>query len=246
MMPEASPDRPGDDVERARCRANLARVQGMVAESCHRAGRDPAEVRIVGVTKYVPLRLARSLWEAGCTDLGESRPQALWERGPALPEARFHLIGRLQRNKVRRTLPLVSLIHSLDSDRLLEAIASEGKAAGLVCDALVEVNLDGDPARGGLAPEHVSTLLDGAAARAGVRIRGLMGMASAPLHAADADLPRRQFASLRSLRDRLAGDHPGLVELSMGMSGDFSDAILEGATIVRIGSALWEGLTADD
>jgi pyridoxal phosphate enzyme (YggS family) len=230
------------------CLGNLARVREAVAKACRRAGRAPESVRIVGVTKYVPPAWGAMLLEAGCPDLGESRPQSLWERaaaftasGPPWSAARWHLIGRLQRNKVRRTLPLVSLIHSLDSRRLLDEIVAEALAQQRRVEALVEVNLDGDPGRSGIAPEGVGDLLD-AAAGSPVEIRGLMGMASAPTPAGEDGAARRQFGLLRALRDRHAADHPRLVELSMGMSGDFVDAILEGATIVRIGSTLWEGM----
>jgi pyridoxal phosphate enzyme (YggS family) len=236
---------------RDRCRGNLARVRDAVAEACRQASRAAETVRIVGVTKYVPPAWAAMLLENGCADLGESRPQNLWERATAFSAAgtpwsaaRWHLIGRLQRTKVRRTLPLVSLIHSLDSRRLLDEIAAESLAQQRRVEALVEVNLDGDPGRSGIAPEEVGSLLDAAAGRP-VEIRGLMGMASAPTPGGptgDDGTARRQFALLRALRDRHAADHPGLVELSMGMSGDFVDAILEGATIVRIGSTLWEGM----
>jgi len=238
---------PGGDPLRTRVRDNLARVREEVAEACRRGGRPIDAVRIVGVTKYVPASWAAILRDAGCHDLGESRPQALWERAALLegasgaPAVRWHLIGRLQRNKVRRTLPLVALLHSLDSRRLLDELSAECGAQRLRCEALVEVNLDGDPGRGGVAPEEVAGLLD-AAAEGPVEIRGLMGMASAPGPGGDDGTARGQFALLRRLRDRLAADHPGLVELSMGMSGDFAAGILEGATIVRIGSALWEGM----
>lgn len=234
-----------------RCRENLAAVRSAVAEACRRAARAPETVRIVGVTKYVPPAWGAILLEAGYADLGESRPQSLWERAAAFAAAgapwsaaRWHLIGRLQRNKVRRTLPLVALLHSLDSRRLLEEIVAEAALQSRAVEALVEVNLDGDPGRSGIAPDGVGALLD-AAAGGPVQIRGLMGMASAPTPGGptgDDGTARRQFALLRALRDRLAADHPGLRELSMGMSGDFGDAILEGATIIRIGSALWEGM----
>ena len=245
MTSQHEPSRRAEESRRL-CGSNLERVRGDVAEACRLAGRDPAGVRIVGVTKYVPIECAAMLVEAGCVDLGESRPQSVWERAPALPAARFHLIGHLQRNKVRRTLPLVRLVHSLDSRRLLETISAESEAAGIGCDALVEVNLDGDATRGGLAAAEVPELLDAAARLPAVRIRGLMGMASAPGPGTAADLPRRQFAGLRDLRERVAADHPGCVELSMGMSGDFVAAVLEGSTLVRIGSALWEGLITDE
>lgn len=236
-------DSPADDAVRAIVRDNLARVRAAIDASCGAAGRDAAEVRLVGVTKTVSARLAGLLVEAGCVDLGEGRPQGLWEKAEALPQARFHLVGRLQRNKVRRTLPHLALLHSLDSLRLLDALHAEAITAGRSCEALVEVNLDGDPGRGGVAPEAIAALLAAAAATGGVvRVRGLMGMASVPGPDGPRDRARHQFASLRALRDRHAADHPELVELSMGMSGDFPEAILEGATIVRVGTALWEGI----
>lgn len=230
-----------DDEGRDRIRANLGRVRAEVAEACRRAGRAASEVRVVGVTKYVGVDQARALLAAGCVDLAESRPQRLWGMAAALPAAHWHLVGRLQRNKVRRTLAIRPLVHSLDSLRLLEAIDAEAAAIGGACDALVEVNLDGDPSRGGVGLQEAAALVD-AAAGSRVSLRGLMGMASAPGPGSPPDAARRQFEALRRLRDGLAADHPGIVELSMGMSGDFAEAILEGATIVRIGSSLWEGV----
>lgn len=238
-----------DDSLRARVRENLAAVQGRVVAACRSAGRDPAGVKIVGVTKYVSADLAALLLEAGCLDLAESRPQSLWAKAEALaaaaPPPRWHLVGHLQRNKVRRTLPVMALLHSLDSQRLLETIDTEASLAGVVTDVLVEVNLTGDPARTGLAVEDVAPLVAAAAGLVHVRVRGLMGMASAPEGPDASGLARRQFAALRGLRDRLTAELPaagGLEELSMGMSEDFEEAILEGATLVRIGSALWEGV----
>ncbi len=226
--------------------ANLARVRDQVAEACRRAGRNPATVTLIGVTKYVDAAAARLVHAAGCHDLAESRPQALWGKAEALadlaPPPRWHLIGHLQRNKIRRTLAVNPLIHSLDSGRLLEALAAES-AAGGVCEALVEVNLAGDPDRTGATEAEAEAIVAAAATRPEIRIRGLMGMASVP----DGDpwAARREFARLRELRDRFAATLPGgdsLRELSMGMSGDFVEAILEGATMIRIGSALFAGL----
>ena len=234
---------------RGRCRANLDAVRERVAAACHRAGRDPAGVRIVGVTKYVDENAARMLLEAGCLNLAESRPQSLWHKAEALaaatPPPRWHLVGHLQRNKIRRTLPVVSLLHSLDSLRLLEAIEVEAAASGLVCEALVEVNLAGDPGRTGVMEADVAAVLEAATRARHVRVLGLMGMAAVPDGQDSGVAARRQFARLRELRDELAGRLPtatGLRELSMGMSGDFVEAILEGSTLVRIGSALWEGV----
>jgi uncharacterized pyridoxal phosphate-containing UPF0001 family protein len=188
------------------------------------------------------------LLEAGCVDLAESRPQSLWSKAAELAESvpapRWHLIGHLQRNKIRRTLPLLAVLHSLDSGRLLEAIDAEAAAAGMVCEALVEVNLSGDPGRTGVLESDVALMFEVAARATHVRVLGLMGMAAVP----DGDAggaARRQFARLRELRDEVVRLMPvasGLHELSMGMSGDFEEAILEGSTIVRVGSALWEGI----
>lgn len=226
--------------------ANLARVRDQVAEACRRAGRNPATVTLIGVTKYVDAAAARLVHAAGCHDLAESRPQALWGKAEALadlaPPPRWHLIGHLQRNKIRRTLAVNPLIHSLDSGRLLEALAAES-AAGGVCEALVEVNLAGDPDRTGATEAEAEAIVAAAATRPEIRIRGLMGMASVP--DGDPGAARREFARLRELRDRFAATLPGgdsLRELSMGMSGDFVEAILEGATMIRIGSALFAGL----
>ena len=240
----AAADNPAD-----RCRQNLAGVRERVAEACRAAGREPGDVRLIGVTKYVSVESTRMLLGAGCPDLAESRPQSLWAKAAALaddaPAPRWHLIGHLQRNKIRRTLPLVSLLHSLDSVRLLEAIEVEAAAAGLVCEALVEVNLAGDPGRTGVMEADVAAVLEAATRAQHVRVLGLMGMAAVPDGEDSGVAARRQFARLRELRDELAGRVPtatGLRELSMGMSGDFVEAILEGSTLVRIGSALWEGV----
>jgi pyridoxal phosphate enzyme (YggS family) len=235
------------DVGVARCLENLLAVRGRVAEACRRAGRDPGGVTVVAVTKYVGPELARGLVLAGCRDLAESRPQSLWAKAAALadlePAPRWHLVGHLQRNKVRRTLEVVSLVHSLDSLRLLETCAAEAETLDTTCNALVEVNLSGDPGRTGANESEAEAIVTAAAALPRMRIRGLMGMASVPDD--DQTAARREFARLREFRDRLAGRAPGgteLVELSMGMSGDYEAAILEGATLVRIGSALFEGV----
>jgi pyridoxal phosphate enzyme (YggS family) len=238
---------PPADALQDRCRRNVEGVRDRVADACRRAGRSPAEVTVIAVTKYAGPEIARLLYEAGCRDLAESRPQSLWMKAEALadlePAPRWHLVGHLQRNKIHRTLPLLSLLHSLDSLRLLEAIEVEGAAAGRVCEALVEVNLAGDPGRTGASPAEAEALVAAAAGMRHVEVVGLMGMASAP--DGEASAARREFAQLRELRDRLRTAAPGgerLRELSMGMSGDFAEAILEGATLVRIGSAFFEGL----
>lgn len=228
---------------------NLQRVRERIARSAEAAGRRPEEITLVGVTKYVDAQQAAELAAAGCTDLGESRPQELWKKvteieraGPStVPAIRWHLVGHLQRNKVHRTLPLVSLIHSVDSERLLAEIHQtcvEGDNPPLV-DVLLEVNTSGEAAKHGLAPDDVARLLDVAPRYPRVYILGLMTMAALE---GGLGVAARNFASLRELRDRLMPMAPNcaLNELSMGMSADFEVAIREGATIVRIGSLLWE------
>ena len=195
----------------------------------------------MAVTKYVGLEEIRALVEAGCTDLGESRPQQLWDRAEALGglPIRWHLIGHLQRNKVHRTLPLVTLIHSADSPRLVAAL--DEAAAGARTAILLEVNISGEPAKHGFAPDELEPFLPELAGYRNVEVRGLMCMAGLEGGLDDA---RREFAALRCLRDRLRANCPEgitLDELSMGMSGDYEVAIEEGATIVRVGSALFEG-----
>jgi pyridoxal phosphate enzyme (YggS family) len=230
---------------------NLRRVQERIATAAESAGRRAEEIRLVGITKYVGAGEAAELAAAGCTDLGESRPQELWRKASELERARasapsairWHLVGHLQTNKVCRTLPFVSMIHSVDSERLLSAI-HDARAAqddtGTPIDVLLEVNTSGESAKHGLAPEGVEPVLAAATKYPRVAIRGLMTMAA--LEGGEV-VAARNFASLRELRNRLtpsAPDGVSLTELSMGMSGDFEVAIREGATIVRIGSLLWE------
>jgi pyridoxal phosphate enzyme (YggS family) len=229
---------------------NLRRVQERIATAAESAGRNPSEITLVAATKYVGVDEARELVAAGCRDLGESRPQELWKKAedlssrPGSADAiRWHLIGHLQRNKIRRTLALVMLIHSVDSERLLAAINevhAETVNAGGPINVLLEVNTSGESAKHGLAPDDVKPLLAAAPDYPQVAIRGLMTMAALE---GGLDVAARNFASLRELRDRLNSNSPDCVqldELSMGMSADFEVAIREGATIVRIGSALWE------
>jgi len=232
---------------------NLADVRGRIADAAQRSGRAGEAVTLVAVTKYVGDEVIRQLVEGGCTDLGESRPQALWAKAAALaaflsregqgrPAVRWHLVGHLQRNKIEQTLEHVSLIHSADSLRLLQAIEAIAAQQGRRTAVLIEVNVSGDETKHGFSPAEVESLLPSLVMLKHVEIRGLMCMAA---REGDLDVARRNFAELRGLRDRLADSAPpniSLAELSMGMSGDFEVAIEEGATMVRIGSALFEGI----
>jgi pyridoxal phosphate enzyme (YggS family) len=230
----------------ATLRANLAAVRDRMAAACARAGRPVDAVRLVAVTKYVDAETARLVVEAGCPDLGESRPQELWRKAAALAgtEVRWHLIGSLQRNKAARTAGLATLIHSVDSLALLEAIGAGAKTPR---DVLLEINVSSEAAKHGLAPADVPARLNAIGAlpaTSGVRVRGLMAMAG---RAGDLEAARREFAALREWREAwrpLCGPNVSLDELSMGMSGDFEIAIEEGSTLVRVGSALFEGCDA--
>jgi uncharacterized pyridoxal phosphate-containing UPF0001 family protein len=206
---------------------NLAEVRGRIAAAAVRSGRSAESIKLVAVSKYVDERVIRQLLEAGCRDLGEARPQQLWRKAETFADAdiHWHLIGHLQTNKVRRTLPVISLIHSIDSDKLLDIVNAEAALLTKNIDVLLEVNVSGDDAKHGLQPEQVQPLLERTTAWPFVA--------------------RRNFATLRLLRDRLIEVCPpevSLSELSMGMSGDYEAAIEEGATMVRVGSALFEGV----
>jgi PLP dependent protein len=221
---------------------NVVRIRERIAEAARRSGRSPDSVTLVAVTKSLPTEIVGYLIDASCTRLGESRPQELWAKTAALADRQvgWHMIGHLQRNKIRRTLPLVELVQSVDSLRLLEALDTEAAVIGRRVDALLEINISDDANKTGLPADELPGALGKAATLTHVAVRGLMGMASLE---GGPDAAARDFARLRELRDQVDAP-PGvsLAELSMGMSEDFEIAIAEGATIVRVGSALVEGI----
>jgi pyridoxal phosphate enzyme (YggS family) len=223
---------------RDRLAANLARVEQRLAVACARAGRARQEVALVAVTKSVSAEIAALLPELGIHDLGESRPQELWRKVALLPQTvRWHLIGHLQRNKIERTLPLVHRIHSVDSERLLAALD-----AGRAVEALLEFNCGGEASKLGFAPEQAGALAAVVRSLKRMRVVGLMTMA--PFED-DPERCRPVFARLRQLRDQMrqeVGERHPLCELSMGMSNDFEVAVEEGATAVRLGTILFEGM----
>lgn len=219
-------------------REHLGAVRERVAAAAARAGRDAAAVRIVAVTKGHPLATALEAAAAGLLDLGENRVQEALGKMDAWPGAvvRWHLVGHLQRNKVKHAVGRFALIHSLDSLRLADALEAEAAARGLVQDVLVEVNVAGEAQKSGCASALVPALVEHAAGLPHVSVRGLMAMA--PL-TADVAAQRRVFAGLFALREELVGRGFRLGELSMGMSNDFEAAVEEGATLVRLGTALF-------
>lgn len=230
--------------QRELIKCNLDAIRARIESAARRSGRVPETVTLVAVTKKCSVNQVRSLVEAGVADLGENYPQELWRKAEALrvlaPPVRWHLIGHLQTNKARRTFPVVKMIHAVDSLKLLrvlDALARELPDAPSVC---LQVNTSGEETKHGWAPDQVLQEADEIAACRTIRVVGLMTIAGL---GDDAQSARSCFARLRQTRDALR-QRTGLSlpELSMGMSGDFEGAIEEGATIVRVGSALFEGV----
>ncbi len=221
-------------------RDRLDVVRARVAEAALRSGRRPEEVRILVATKYFTLRQISLLAEAGVRLVGENRAEELHEKQEAFGDAfEWHFIGHLQRRKARDVVGRVSLIHSLDSARLVEELAKRAPEKGV--EVLVQVNVGGEETKYGVAEGEVEALLE-VVARTGGRVRARGFMTLAPLVDRAEDV-RYVFTKLRAIRDRLRGgwsNHFDLSELSMGMSNDYAVAVEEGATIVRIGRAMIE------
>lgn len=240
----------------------LSEVRDRIAAACAKANREPSEVTLIAVTKTAAPEQIREILQLGVGDLGESRVQALAQRAPQInefyqrqqsrgpdaglpPRLRWHMIGHLQRNKVKQVLPLVELVHSIDSLRLAEELDTQATKAGRKLPVLLQVNASEEPQKYGVAVGASVHLAEQIDTMPGLQLTGLMTMA--PL-TADADLARRCFARTREIFEemkwhKMGGSH--LRHLSMGMSNDFEQAILEGATLVRIGSSLFGGQAHD-
>lgn len=212
-----------------------------LATAAQAAGRDPHTAQLVAVSKTMPAELIAQAYEAGQRVFGENRVQELIAKKPLLPpDTAWHLIGHLQRNKVKQVVGQVALIHSLDSLRLLEEIEKQAAALGVSQPCLVQVNISGEASKEGAPPDELPALIQAAAQCPHVPIRGLMGIAGLGLTPQETQAQFRALAQLRQdLRVYEDGTHITLQELSMGMSGDYALAIAEGATLVRIGSAIF-------
>jgi pyridoxal phosphate enzyme (YggS family) len=226
-----------------RLRSNLEEVHERIRAAAARAGRAAESVKLVAVTKRSPLEMASALVGLGVLDLGENYPQELWAKARALTgqPVRWHLIGHLQGNKAKTTLPLVRMIHAVDSLKLLRslnALAAEMSDPPHVC---LQVNTSDEPSKHGWSEEEILADAPRLAECNHIPIVGLMTMAAL---GTTAETARPSFARLREIRDTLrTRSGLALPELSMGMSNDFETAIEEGATWVRVGSALFEGVT---
>lgn len=222
-----------------RLRETLPRVRDRIAEAARAAGRDPAEVRLVAVTKGHPVDAARAALAAGLADLGENRVEELAVKIEAIGRAgvRWHMIGHVQSRKARDAAALADLVHSVDSLRVAERLGRAAADAARVLAVLVQVNTSGEGSKEGLAPEEAEDAVPRIAELPGLAVRGLMTMA--PL-TDDERLIGSTFARLRELRDRLRSRSERVGgELSMGMTNDLAVAIREGSTMVRIGTALF-------
>ena len=223
-------------------RHNLAAVQARITAACQRAGRDAASVRLLPVSKTIDEARIRNAYTAGCRFLGENKVQEAhhkWEAMQDLTDLHWSVIGHLQTNKAKLVARFASEFQALDSLRVAEALDRRLQAEGRGLDVFVQVNTSGEASKFGLAPDQVAAFLRELPAFSALRVRGLMTLA---LFSAQAERVRECFVRLRGLRERLRQDAPdgiGLDELSMGMSGDFEIAIEEGASVVRVGQAIF-------
>jgi pyridoxal phosphate enzyme (YggS family) len=218
--------------------ANLEEIRRRMADAAQRAGRDPASVRLVAVSKTYPAEAVAAAAATGQRIFGESRVQESRDKIPACPPGlEWHFIGHLQKNKVRQALPLFRFFHSIDSTALAEAIDRISGETGVKAQGLLEVNVSGEETKYGFTPEELRAQFPTLSKLPHLRIGGLMTMAPYNENPEEA---RPVFRALRELRDELQStyQHP-LPELSMGMSGDFEPAIEEGATLVRVGSSIF-------
>jgi PLP dependent protein len=215
----------------------IAEVRGRVGKAARRAGRDPGRVTIVAVAKGFGADLIAEALHAGISDVGENRAQELSRKVSVLGDVpRWHFVGALQTNKVRNVVGVVELVHSVDRLELANAIGRRAAALGKTQDVLIEVNLAGEPTKHGCLPDELEALAAGVASADGVELRGLMTMPPQPVEPEDS---RPYFKELAALRDALVQRHPAATELSMGMTGDFEVAVEEGASLLRVGEAIF-------
>ena len=217
---------------------NLAAVQSRIANAVEKSGRSAHEVRLVAVSKTYPAEAIRELFETGQQAFGESRVQEALPKVEALPPGiEWHFIGHLQTNKIRKVVGQFALFHGVDNENLALQMNRIAGELSVTANVLLEVNVSGEESKFGFAPENLPAALENLAPLPFLRIRGLMTMAP---YSDNPEEARPYFAKLRDVRDRLAtATGLPLSELSMGMSGDFEQGIAEGATIVRVGSAIF-------
>ena len=215
-------------------------VEERIGEACRRSGRSRDEVRLVAVSKKFPLAVILEASRLGLQDFGENYAQELRDKhrdagNGAGGTLRWHFIGALQRNKVKYVVGRADLVHAVDNIALVAELDKRAAAAGTRVRALVEIN-GGEESKNGICADDLREFLESASRFRNVSLKGLMIM---PPYFEDPEMSRPWFSGLREMRDQIAGEFPGVRELSMGMSNDFEVAIEEGATILRVGSALF-------
>ena len=219
---------------------NLDTVEANICAACERAGRDRSEVKLIAVSKTNPVPVLSEAYDLGVRVFGENKVQELTEKIEALPDdIEWHMIGHLQRNKVKYIVGRVALIHSVDSFRLAEEINIQAKKRGIVAPILIEVNAAGELSKFGVRPEDTLELVKEVSQLDGISIRGLMTIAP---YVVDSEENRQFFHKIRDLSSDIAGeniDNVSMETLSMGMTGDYQVAIEEGATIVRVGTGIF-------
>lgn len=219
---------------------NLDHIEERICAACERAGRDRRSVTLICVTKTKPLEMLQEAYEKGQRDFGENKVQEICRKKPELePDIRWHMIGHLQRNKVRQLMGQTVMIHSVDSLRLAETISAEAEKAGLVMPVLIEVNAAQEESKFGVSIEETEELVRAISALRGVHIEGLMTIAP---YTDDPESNRGYFARLRELAVDIGQkciDNVSMGVLSMGMTGDFEVAIEEGATHIRVGTGIF-------
>ena len=215
-------------------------VQERVRKACLRSGRDPKDVTLIAVSKTKPLEMLLEAYDAGARDFGENKVQEILEKYPEMPEdARFHMIGHLQRNKVRQVIDKVSLIHSVDSLRLARQIEEESAKAGRITPILLEVNVAREESKFGFFMEEVERAAEEIAAFSNIVVKGFMTIAP---FVENPEENRKVFQDLYQLSVDITNkniDNMSMGVLSMGMSGDYEVAIEEGATMVRVGTSIF-------
>lgn len=219
---------------------NLKTIRERVDAACERAGRGPEEVTLIAVSKTKPLSMLQEAYEAGARDFGENKVQEILEKYPEMPEdARFHMIGHLQTNKVKQVVGKAVLIHSVDSLHLAEKIEQEAAKKEMTADILLEVNVAREESKFGLMVEEVIPLLESVRALPHVRVKGLMTIAP---NVENAEENRKHFKKLYQLYVDIKSkniDNGTMSVLSMGMTGDFEVAVEEGATMIRVGTGIF-------
>ena len=221
-------------------RDHLNEVRENIQKACEKAGRSPQEVTLIAVSKTKPLFMLEEAYEAGARDFGENKVQEILEKHPKMPEdARFHMIGHLQRNKVKQVLPHAVLIHSVDSYRLAEQISQEAGKLGITAKILLEVNVAKEESKFGMMPEDVEEMAGQIAALPHLQIEGLMTIA--PFFD-DPEKNRPVFRKLYQLYVDIKNkniDNVNMGVLSMGMTGDYQVAVEEGSTMIRVGTGIF-------